>query len=111
MIIEHDGKRIDTEKEIRKRDTQAPARFAGQSIHTSKDTCVWVEFIPSGSLDYWCDWFGSVKGFVREFENVPQKHERWYVVSKETGYVTEEAAKVAASSYGNLVVAKAEWES
>lgn len=67
MIIEHDGKTIDTEREIRHRLCHTPARYVGR--------------LRNGGLIFeWGDscWdVHSAERAVMKFENVPPTHERF----------------------------------
>ena len=99
MLIEHDGKTIDTERDVQLCLCKTPARYVGSMKH-DRHIFEWGE-------NCWDVY--SPERAVLKFANVPQTHVRWYVVAKNAGYTTEASAN--RDCQGGYVVAKAEWQS
>lgn len=103
MIIEHNGKTIDTEREVRRCDTNSAVRYVG-SLADSRHIFEWGQ----GCWEAF-----TVQSAVHHFENVPQKHKAWVNVYPNRAvhsvhYPTKERADAVAQS-DRIACCRIEW--
>lgn len=112
-IIEHDGKEIDISKPMRIVGTGLQAKYGMQT----KSGNHLVEYqVQAKDGPIWTSRLMTVEDLVNNFENIPEKHEAWFVVMPKHGHATKEEAelelegKMKTVGLRDLVVIKGEWE-